>query len=354
MTGGSLRGLGGRARPGPTRLSAEGLVDARAPDGADYPLVIEARAEGLDLGAWARENRARLDGALDRHGGVLLRGFRVEGPAGFAAFARASAGEPLPYLERSSPREPIEGNVYTSTSHPAEQAIFLHNEQSYNLTFPGRILFHCVTPAASGGATPVACVRRVLGELPRALVDRFVARGYLYVRNFGGGLGLSWQEAFQTADRAEVEAYCRANQIEARWLGGDRLRTSQRRPAVARRPRTGELAWFNHATFFHVTTLGPELAGRLRSLYAEDEMPNNTFYGDGSPIEPEALEALRAAYLRAAVSVPWRQGDCLLLDNVAMAHGREPFAGERAVAVAMAEPRSWAALGHGVAAGGGA
>lgn len=36
----------------------------------------------------------------------------------------------------------------------------------------------------------------------------------------------------------------------------------------------------------------------------------------------------------------WGKGDILLLDNMSIAHGREPYAGERKIVVAMSEPCS--------------
>jgi Taurine catabolism dioxygenase TauD, TfdA family len=167
---------------------------------------------------------------------------------------------------------------------------------------------------------------------------------YMYVRNFGDGFGLSWPEVFGTTSRAEVEAYCRANGIEAEWKGGGRLRTRQVRRAAARHPQTGEWVWFNHATFFHVSTLDEDIRLRLLDEFGEAELPNNTTYGDGSPIEPEVLEELRAAYLRHQVAFPWRAGDVLMLDNMLVAHGREPFEGARRVVAGMADPCQWANL----------
>jgi alpha-ketoglutarate-dependent taurine dioxygenase len=111
-----------------------------------------------------------------------------------------------------------------------------------------------------------------------------------------------------------------------------------------RHPRTGEEVWFNHATFFHVTTLEPAIRESLLGEFEEDEFPTNSFYGDGSPIETSALDELREIYRQETVTFPWDRGDVLLLDNMLVAHGRAPYVGPRNVLVGMAEPVSWEVL----------
>jgi alpha-ketoglutarate-dependent taurine dioxygenase len=120
------------------------------------------------------------------------------------------------------------------------------------------------------------------------------------------------------------------------------LTTRQIRPAVARHPRTGEMVWFNHATFFHVSTLASSIRDALLSQFSEEDLPNNTYYGDGGPIEPGVLDELRAAYAEATRTFTWQTGDLLLLDNMLMAHAREPFTGPRSILVGLAMPASWA------------
>jgi alpha-ketoglutarate-dependent taurine dioxygenase len=44
----------------------------------------------------------------------------------------------------------------------------------------------------------------------------------------------------------------------------------------------------------------------------------------------------------------WRQGDVLLLDNLLVAHGREPFSGERRILTGMADLVEWERVGAGV------
>jgi alpha-ketoglutarate-dependent taurine dioxygenase len=311
------------------------------PAGATLPLFYRPAMDGVDAAAWATASREALHAALDEHGGVLLRGFGFAGPDDLERFTSAVSAGALKYQERSSPRTQVAGRVYTSTDHPPDQSIFLHNEQSYNLTFPLKILFLCVQPAEEGGATPIADVRQVYRSLSPELRRPFEEKGYMYVRNFGTGLGLGWRDAFQTDDRGEVEAYCRENRIEFEWRGGERLRTRQVRPAAALHPRTGDPVWFNHATFFHVSTLEPRTRDVLLSALSEDELPNQTYYGDGSPIPREVTDALRAAYEAATVRVPWEKGDLMLLDNMLVAHARDPFRGPRRVLTAMADPFGW-------------
>jgi alpha-ketoglutarate-dependent taurine dioxygenase len=304
-------------------------------------LVIRP-ADDIDLADWVSAHREQVESLLLEHGGLLFRGFGVSESDVLQRVVTAASLTPLEYVERSSPRSPIAGRVYTSTEHPADQSIFLHNEQSYNAVFPLRILFACAIPALEGGATPLANVREVYTRLDPALRAPFEAQGYLYVRNFRQGMGLSWQEAFQIDSREEVEAYCARHDIEYEWRGEDHLRTHQRRRAVARHPRTGVPCWFNHATFFHPSTLDPAVEAALVAAYGDGEnLPNATFYGDGTPIGRDVMEALRAAYAASTVRFDWETGDLLLLDNMMTAHGRDPFRGQRRIMTVMAEPCSW-------------
>src|SRR6185295_14100684 len=94
-------------------------------------------------------------------------------------------------------------------------------------------------------------------------------------------------------------------------------------------PNTGEEVWFNHAAFFHVSTLDPIVRDVLLETIGEENLPNNTYYGDGSPIESSVLEEIRAAYAQEIVAFPWQEGDILMLDNMLVAHGRSPYSGPR-------------------------
>jgi alpha-ketoglutarate-dependent taurine dioxygenase len=292
---------------------------------------------GMDLAAWAAQQRDALEEKLLRHGALLFRGFPVRSVEQFDQVIASLSPGALEYMFRASPRTRVGGNIYTSTDYPADQMIFPHNEHSYSPRFPLRLFFYCHIPSETGGETPIGATRAVRARIRPEIEARFREQGVLYVRNYGDGFGLPWPTVFQTQDRAEVEAYCASVGIEVDWKQDNRLRTLQRGPAMVRHPRTGEEVWFNHATFFHISTLPPAIRDPLQAEFDAMDLPTNTFYGDGSPIEPEVLEALRQAYLDSLVKFRWQQGDVLFIDNMLAVHGREPFTGKRAILTGMAE-----------------
>lgn len=298
------------------------------------PVVLEGTGP---LSAVIEDRGSEIADALGTVGGVLLRGYAVESVEAFRGFAAAFGHPLLSYEFGSTPRSKVEGGVYSSTEYPAHREIPLHNEQSYTRDWPLRIWFHCVTASPEGGATPLADSRAIYRALDPALRDRFAQRGLRYVRNFGNGLDLPWSKVFNTEDRSAVEAYCRDHAIDFEWKEDGELRTSQLCQAVARHPRTGEDVWFNQAHLFHVSALDAVEREVLLDTVGEDELPRNVYFGDGSPIPDEELDAVRAVLAAEKVTFPWQAGDVLMLDNMLIMHGREPYAGPRKVVVAMAE-----------------
>ncbi|MBW4698400.1 MAG: TauD/TfdA family dioxygenase [Aphanocapsa lilacina HA4352-LM1] len=322
------------------RVSQAELVQSGLlPSGSPLPLLVQPTDTGLSLAAWLQANRSLIEQQLRRHGGLLLRGFEVGGAGGFERCLHAAApGGPLPYQDGSSPRSQVQGHIYTSTDYPAEAPIFLHSELSYAGCWPMKVLFYCVRPADRGGETPIADTRRVWARIDPAVREAFCTKGVMYIRNFGDGLGLSWQQAFRTAEPTQVEAYCRRQGITCEWQGAGRLRTRQVRQAAAVHPHTGEVVWFNHAAFFHPSTLTPAVRDALLAQLAPEELPYYTCFGDGSAIAAEVIEQVRAAYRLETSVFAWQAQDVLLLDNMLTAHGRNPYTGARQVLVGMAEP----------------
>ncbi len=319
--------------------SAEDLVTkSHSLTEGGFPLVFSPKHSSVNLINWAKTNRKTIENELIEYGAILFRGFEVSRAGQLAEFIRAISGEAMEYVERSSPRSQVEGQIYTSTDYPPEYAIFPHNENSYAHVFPRKIFFFCVEPAGENGETPLVDVRRVYRRLAPPVIEKFERFGVLYVRNFSEVIGLSWQAVFQSENKAEVEEKCRRSGYLCEWKSENRLRTKRVGRAVLTHPRIREKLWFNHAAFFHASTLPEAVREGLTAQFAEEDLPNNTYYGDGSPIEAHVLDEIRAAYAAETVKFKWQQGDVLLVDNLSIAHGREPFAGKRKILVGMSEP----------------
>jgi len=298
--------------------------------------------ERTPLLTWAHDHKEQVGAILREQGALLIRGMRVHGTRQFGQLLEALFERSLAeYTYRSTPRTRLGGNVYTATEYHPSETIPQHNESAYAHAWPMRIGFLCVIPPGPGmgGATPLADSRAVLARLSPRLVENFEARQLQYVRNYGS-VDLPWSEVFQTTDRQEVEAFCAANHIHFEWTGDNGLRTRQVTPATEVHPVTGQKVWFNQAHLFHISGLTADVARDMLSVYRMEDLPRNVYYGDGTPIEVEDLDCIRAVYDELKFHFDWLQGDIVLLDNMMYTHGRQPYSGERKILVGMAEMRS--------------
>jgi alpha-ketoglutarate-dependent taurine dioxygenase len=302
------------------------------------PLLVTPAIDGVNLPSWVVDNRDAARERLLRHAAVLFRGFAVKGIDEFQKILQTIGGELLQYSYASTPRSHVTGKIYTSTEYPANQAIPLHNEMAYSRKWPMKLGFYSVTSAPEGGETPLADSRRVFELIPQEIRDRFTRKQVMYVRNYGEGLDLPWQQVFQTDDRAAVEEFCRRSGIDFQWKPGDGLRTRQVCQAVATHPTTGDTVWFNQAHLFHVSALPEDVSRTLVRSLGEEGLPRNSYYGDGSPIDPADLDVIRRIYREQTLAFLWQDGDIMILENMLVAHGRRPFSGPRRLVVGMAEP----------------
>lgn len=322
----------------PVVLSSAKLVKiARLRSDSELPLLIQSTDSNLDLSDWISSNLDYIETNLMKFGGILFRNFSIKKQTDFLQILKSTSVELMNYLEGATPRIELGDKIYTSTEYPASQSIALHNELSIAANFPLKIWFFCLQPSEKGGATPICDVRKVYQQLNPQLIKRFIERKWMLVRNYGNGFGLSWQASFHTNSKQVVESYCRENAIEFEWKSNNRLRTFQVRPAIVKHPKTGETAWFNHIAFWHISTLESELRKMLLMNFQEEDLPYNTYYGDGSSIDASVIDEICQSYKKETVYFSWQKGDLLMLDNVLVAHGRDSFSGNRKVLTAMGE-----------------
>ncbi|OJH34836.1 TauD/TfdA family dioxygenase [Cystobacter ferrugineus] len=306
-------------------------------DSAAWPVIITPGQQPAALEDWVSANRDGLERQLTECKAILFRGFRSRN--GFESIANSFFDRRLNYTYRSTPRTDLGQNLYTATEYPKQLSIPQHCENAYQRDWPMKLLFHCVEPASKGGRTPLADMTKVTAMIPAEIKEEFARKKVGYVRNYRAGVDLPWEEVFGTSNKAEVEKFCVENGIEYHWTEGG-LKTIQVCQAFASHPLTGETIWFNQAHLFHLSALDPASQKMMLSFFGEGGLPRNSYFGDGSAIGSDVLDQIRSAYERNKVSFEWQKDDVLLIDNMLVSHGRDPFEGSRRVLVCMAEPYS--------------
>lgn len=291
-----------------------------------------------DAAAWMSAHQADVQDVLAEHGSVLVRGLGLGGIADTSAVVRLLAGDLMLEREPFASREVHAHGIYSSTVWPPNQQMCMHHELSYTLEAPSLMFFACVVAPTHGGAVALADSATVLEALPSELVDRVESEGWMLVRNYTDEIGLSVEDVFGTSSNAEIETYCHSNGIEFEWRSNGGLRTWQRRPAVTRHPGTGRRCWFNQIAFLNEWTMKPEVRDFLVGLYGADGLPFTTRFGNGDPVGEDVVDLINGAYDANTIGTPWERGDLLLVDNIRMAHSREPYEGDRQVLVSLADP----------------
>ena len=316
---------------------------------AGRPPVMFAERPPAELAAWLAEHRRDIDATVARHGAVLIRGLDVRDAGRAGQAVGALAGRLMEEREAFAPRSELLPGLYSASLWPPDQPMCMHHELSYAVQVPSRQFFCCLEAPSRGGATALADAGAVLERLPPRTVERFSRHGWELLRTHNQVISVSWQQSFGTSDPRAVEEYCLRNGVTWEWSEDGTLRTRRRRAAVLRHPGDGRRLWFNSVAFLSEWTMDPAVREYLTLEFGEDGLPFNTRYGDGEPLDQETIDLINDAYAECTVREPWQAGDVMVVDNLRMAHSREPYEGERRVAVALAAPVS---LSAGLAAAG--
>jgi alpha-ketoglutarate-dependent taurine dioxygenase len=314
-----------------------------ASEGRSLPCIATPRGSGgresscFALTEWVRENHGIVTEKLETYGAVLFRGFSFENIEAFDEFANVFCPARQDYIGGNSPRTRIKGGVYTATEYPNSAKISLHNEASYLRSMPRHIMFYCKTPPTHGGQTPLASCSKIFQEIDPSIRERFVSKRIKYVNNLHGGCGFgrSWRDVFQTEDKREVERLLEMRGYEFYWKPDGGLRTAIVGDGATKHPETKEDVWINQAEQWHPSSLDSKARNALLSLLKEEDLPHNAYFGDGTPITEMDLDHVRRVLAEQTAVFEWAEKDVLLCDNYLVAHGRQPFTGERKIFVAL-------------------
>jgi alpha-ketoglutarate-dependent taurine dioxygenase len=331
----------------------------------DLPRVVETDGPRslADLRAFVTAERDQLRDELLKRGGFLLRGFEVNDPAGFAEIIGALGYRPeTENAFDTSPRSKVAESVYTSTDTPDAYPILAHNENSFLNERPRMISFFCLVEPRRYGETPLFDSRAAAVTLDPDVRTKLQEKKVCYRRRFpkkrpgwAPVINRTWDEAFGTSDRDEIEAMVTARGMACHWHPNGRiLHTENVVDPLPRHPDTGDRCLNLQA--FHRTSILRDLdevrprQNRLHNtslkmglslLYALDVMPVQILYGDRMPIPPDEMAEIRRATWDHSVLFRWKKGDILVLDNILTGHGRMNVEGPRKILTSFADPVSF-------------
>ena len=320
-------------------------------ESGDGPLFIECASERLGVLdgflEWVGATRSALDRLICAHGGIVLRGFPISESANFGALTGLFPSFEGDYLGGVAPRARIAGQVMEATRLDKRVKLRLHSEMAYMQEFPARIAFFCRKAADVGGETIVADMRGLLKELPESLRSKIEALGIMTVRNFAppsDALDSSvahmdlrgWNIAFESDDPSVVEEVCKTKGLAVTWNEDRSLTVVNHTPATVVHPLTGQRLYRANLHSYTSTAVNEGMdAGLLQRVRASQKRPSGSFLGSGEPLsgdEVASFERYIEAHTRAW---PWKNGDVMILDNLEMWHGRNPYEGSRDVQVAL-------------------
>ncbi|HEY2158321.1 MAG TPA: TauD/TfdA family dioxygenase, partial [Isosphaeraceae bacterium] len=287
-------------------------------EGEPFPLALECRSAGADLeavAAWVAARAGELVEAASRHGAVLFRGFPLRSADDFDRFVAAFGLESFAYEDSMSNAVRVNKTprVFTANEAPPSVAIHFHHEMAQTPVSPSKLFFFCEEPAVEGGATPL-CRSDVLWARLAASRPEFArdcaAKGLRYTHVMppsddpASGMGRSWRSTLKASTPAEAERRLGAMGYSWEWLDDGCLRaTTPVLPAVRALPG-GRTSFYN------------QLIAAYHGWKDTRNDPSKAItFGDGTPLDPEAVAEAAALAESLAFDIPWRRGDVALVDN---------------------------------------
>lgn len=299
-----------------------------------FPLVLECRSASPDLSSveqWVRKSRAELDQQANEYGTVLFRGFPLKTDQDLDAFIRAFDYPNFRYQDSLSNAVRVNRTerVFTANEAPPDVTICLHHEMAQTPVYPSRLFFFCEQPADSGGATPLCRSDVLFDRLEKECPD-FVAdceaKGLLYTNIMPAendptsGMGRSWQSTFRAETREAAEERLRELEYSWEWLPDGCLRSTTPVLQAVMEIESGRKTFFN------------QLIAAFHGWKDSRNDPAKAItFGDGSPLNPETMDAVARIAEELTFDVPWQKGDVALVDNRIVMHGRRTFSGTRKV-----------------------
>ncbi|HEX5470462.1 MAG TPA: TauD/TfdA family dioxygenase [Lacipirellulaceae bacterium] len=306
-----------------------------------FPLVLlcgTPNATLADAAEWIRGRRDELLKKATQHGAILFRGLPLNSPEDCDSFVAAFGLKNFPYIESLSNavRVNYTERIFSANEAPADVNIYFHHEMAQTPIYPAKLFFFCQKAAEEGGETPLCRSDALFEELANRCPEfarNCEQKGLRYSNVMPSdndpksGMGRSWKSTLRAETREQAESRLREIGYDWEWLPDDCLRaTTPILPAV-RALGDGRKSFFN------------QLIAAFQGWKDERNDPSKAIrFGDGSPLDREAVNVATELAYEMAFDLPWQQGDAVIVDNFVTMHGRRTFRGTRKVLASLADP----------------
>jgi Taurine catabolism dioxygenase TauD, TfdA family len=308
----------------------------------EFPLALKCETPGATLAdgvAWAEAHRDELITNVGKHGAILFRGLPLYSPEDCDAFVAAFGMTNFPYKESLSNAVRVNWTerIFSANEAPPEVTIYFHHEMAQTPIYPKKLFFFCLQPAEEGGETPL-CRSDILFERLSERCPKFARdcdeKGLRYSNVMPAendpksGMGRSWKSTLRAETREEAESRLRDIGYDWEWLPDGSLRaTTPVLPAVYE-VSPGRKTFFN------------QLIAAFKGWKDDRNDPANAIrFGDGSPLDRDAVNVATNLAYELAFDLAWQRGDAVLVDNLLAMHGRRTFRGTRKVLASLADPQ---------------
>ena len=324
-------------------ISPVALPGQQEHEGEPFPLALECgtpTASLEEVESWIAAHAEELGRRASRHGAILFRGFPVRTVEDFDRFVAAFGLENFAYEDSLSNAVRVNKTprVFTANEAPPSVAIYFHHEMAQTPLYPGKLFFFCEKAAEEGGATPICRSDVLWDRLAKArpgFADDCANKGLTYSNVMPSendpesGMGRSWQSTLKSESPADAERRLRELGYRWEWLEDGSLRaTTPVLPAVRDLPG-GRKSFFN------------QLIAAYRGWKDKRNDPSKAItFGDGTPLDRDAVGEAIALADDLAFDIPWQQGDVALIDNYVVMHGRRTFSGTRKVLASLVAAES--------------
>lgn len=333
--------------------TSEVVEDATA--SASSPLLItpqtSKRYHEREFMAFVKQSRPWIYETLSHHGAIVWRGFCDPGVASLNRLAAALRTDRAFKPTNAVPTPTIiHDSVFEDDAWELPGNLPPHNAYADCPLFPAHKLLACEDDEQSREcAITIANMRTVYELIDPSIRAEFERRGLYYRRRYPGIPEKSsassrtpgyptWQEAFKTEQRNEVERKCRDNGLSFIWRSDNSIEISNNAPACVSHPETGERLWFNHIHYLrYFESAYIQQRPLFSKLFTITKVPVSldVTFSDGSKIPSEYLAAIDAAYAASILHIGLLPGDALLLDNALSGVGHLPLAADQRLIYAL-------------------